>query len=139
MRRLRTSDTAFSDTLAFETSNMTWGSSTPGVPRSKASVNWLARCSVWLTALKPCFMMLANSLGPLTWLGWAACAWPTFVWACRARICSRTRLISMALIWSPQLSGRHVDTGLAQARELVSQCPRADAETLGRFAAVTLA
>ncbi len=37
--RLRTSLRARNDTLAFCISSITWGSSTPGVPRSKASAS----------------------------------------------------------------------------------------------------
>src|SRR5579872_2383439 len=136
MRRLRTSVSARKDTFAFSICTITCGSSTPGVPRAKASATSVARCWLWLTWSIPWRSRVAKSVGALPCAA-AGCGALGRTWVDRERIWARTRSISNWLMLGS--SGcRDVDAGLAQPRELVAQGARTDAEPLRRLAPAPL-
>src|SRR4051812_44152220 len=136
---LRTSVSARNDTFAFCISSITWGSSTPGTPRSNLFARSLALSCVEFTLSRPCFMSFAKPLStPVTPPLAAGPAAPARADCEMLRICASTRSISIWLMaWSSGLlSGcGNVDAGVADARELVTQRARADAELLRHFAA----
>src|SRR5688572_13923755 len=146
---LRTSVSARNDTLAFCISSITCGSSTPGTPRSNLVATSAALACVEFTLSRPCFSSLAKPLSiPATPFAPAAPTPPTppappalVAWE-MLRIWASTRSISIWLMAltsdSDQSRCRDIDAGAAEARQLLAQRARADAQLLGHLAAAAV-